>query len=134
MAPPKDRRVVFDIDGVICKKDSNLEYEEREPHPEVVEELQEYHEEGYYIILYTARNMNTHEGRIGRINADTAKTLLDWLEKHEIPHDEIHYQKPWCGNDGFYVDDKAIRPTELLENSPEEIREILADEDKTINS
>ena len=133
MAAPKDKRVVFDIDGVICKKNSDLEYKDREPHPKVVEALREYNENGYYIILYTARNMNTHEGRIGRIKADTAKTLLAWLEKHDIPHDEIHYQKPWCGHDGFYVDDKAIRPSELLKNSRKEIKEILEKEDEFIN-
>lgn len=134
MKPPVDKRVVFDIDGVICKKDDEREYSEREPHPEVVERLREYEEQGYYIVLYTARNMNTHEGRIGRINADTAKTLLAWLEEHDIPHDEIHYGKPWCGHEGFYVDDKAIRPSELLENSLDEIRAILDAEDEFINS
>jgi capsule biosynthesis phosphatase len=133
MSPPQDKRIVFDIDGVLCKKDAELDYEDREPHEELVEQLRKYHEMGYYIILYTARNMNTHEGRIGRINADTAKTLLTWLEKHEIPHDEIHYGKPWCGHDGFYVDDKAIRPTELLEHSHNEIQSLLEKEDEVIN-
>lgn len=130
---PSDKRIVFDIDGVICKKDDETEYAEREPHQDIVKQLREYSEDGYYIILYTARNMNTHEGRIGRINADTAKTLLEWLDEHEIPHDEIHYGKPWCGHDGFYVDDKAIRPTELLENTADEIESLLESEQKAIN-
>lgn len=133
MNPSVDKRVVFDIDGVICKKDADLDYADREPHPEVVERLREYAEQDYYIVLYTARNMNTHEGRIGRINADTAKTLLGWLEEHDIPHDEIHYGKPWCGHEGFYVDDKAIRPSELLNNTEEEVRDILDAEDRFIN-
>jgi len=132
--PPKNKRVVFDIDGVICKKDENLDYRDRAPHTEIVNRLREYNENGYYIILYTARNMNTHEGRIGRINADTAKTLLQWLEEHDIPHDEIHYGKPWCGNEGFYVDDKAVRPSELLRNSPSEIRELLEEEHEYIHT
>lgn len=134
MAPPKDKRVVFDIDGVLAKKNSELDYKDRVPHSGIVKKLKEYDRNGYYIILYTARNMNTHEGRIGKINADTAKTLLSWLEEHEIPHDEIHYGKPWCGHDGFYVDDKAIRPSELLRNSPESIRSLLEGERKFIHS
>lgn len=134
MTPQKDKRIVFDIDGVIAKKDADLEYADREPHPEVLETLREYHDRGYYIMLYTARNMNTHEGRIGKINADTAKTLLEWLGEHDVPHDEIHYGKPWCGHEGFYVDDKAIRPSELLNNSEDEIREILRSEDEFIHS
>lgn len=134
MAPPKDKRVVFDIDGVLCKKDGDLDYADRIPHPGVLEKLRAYDKEGYYIILYTARNMNTHDGRIGRINADTAKTLLQWLEEYEIPHDEIHYGKPWCGHEGFYVDDNAIRPSELLKKSSEEIQELLQEEQEFINS
>jgi capsule biosynthesis phosphatase len=134
VSPPKDKRVVFDIDGVICKKEPDLDYVDRVPHPEVVEARHEYNDLGYYIILYTARNMNTHEGRLGKINADTAKTLLQWLDKHDIPHDEIYYGKPWCGHEGFYVDDKAIRPSELLNNTPEELRELLDKENEYIHS
>jgi len=134
MIPPEDKRIVFDIDGVICKKDADLDYSDRVPSQEVVEELREYHERGYYIILYTARNMNTHNGRIGKINADTAKTLLQWLDEHDIPHDEIHYQKPWCGNEGFYVDDRAVRPSELVDYTTDEINELLKEEAERINS
>jgi capsule biosynthesis phosphatase len=134
MTPPDGKRVVFDIDGVIAKKNDNFDYADRNPHPEVVERLREYDRNGYYIILYTARNMNTHEGRIGKINADTAKTLMKWLEDHEIPHDEIYYGKPWCGHEGFYVDDKAIRPSEFLEKDAEQIRKLLREEYKYVHS
>jgi capsule biosynthesis phosphatase len=134
MTPPDGKRVVFDIDGVIAKKNDNLDYANRNPHPEIVSRLREFQRNGYYIILYTARNMNTHEGRIGKINADTAKTLLQWLEEYEIPHDEIHYGKPWCGHEGFYVDDKAIRPSELLDNTSDEIKALLEKEEERINS
>lgn len=134
MSPPTDKRVVFDIDGVLCKKDEHKDYADRIPHPGMVEQLQDYYEEGYYIILYTARNMNTHQGRIGKINANTAKTLLQWLDEHNIPHDEIYYGKPWCGHDGFYVDDKAIRPSELANNTTSEIQDILDKEFEYIHS
>jgi capsule biosynthesis phosphatase len=56
--------------------------------------------------------------------------LLDWLEEHEIPYDEIHYGKPWCGHEGFYVDDKAIRPSEFLSMDHEEIREVVTEEER----
>jgi len=133
MNPQTDKKVVFDIDGVLCQKTEGVDYADREPNEAVLERLREYEANGYYIILHTARNMNTHEGRIGRINADTAKTLLAWLEKHEVPHDEIHYGKPWCGSEGFYVDDKAVRPTELLEHSHEELLDLLAAEADAIH-
>jgi capsule biosynthesis phosphatase len=51
--------------------------------------------------------------------------LVDWLKRHEVPFDEIHVGKPWCGFDGFYVDDKAIRPTEFLSLTYDEIRALI---------
>ena len=54
--------------------------------------------------------------------------MFEWLEKHDIPYDEIHFGKPWCGVNGFYIDDKAVRPKEFLENSYEEILKLIGEE------
>jgi len=59
--------------------------------------------------------MNTYSGNVGQIVKNTGKVLFEWLEKHDIPYDEIHFGKPWCGVNGFYIDDKAVRPKEFLE-------------------
>ena len=124
MDVPEDKRIVVDVDGVIAKKE-NKDYSEIEPVDKIVDKLREYEEEGFYIILNTARNMRTFEGRIGKINAETAPTLIKWLDKHDVPYDEIHYGKPWCGHKGFYIDDNAIRPDEFLQKSKKEIKDIL---------
>ena len=120
----------MDIDGVLARKDSGKDYSERAVDESVLSRLEEYSEKGFYIILYTARNMRTHEGRIGKINAETAPTLLEWLDEKGVPYDEIHYGKPWCGHEGFYVDDKAVRPSEFEELSHEEIRELVEEEER----
>lgn len=125
----KEKRIVMDIDGVLAKKDDG-EYSDKEVDEDILERLNQYSNKGFYIILYTARNMNTHDGRIGKINAETAPVLLDWLEEKDVPYDEIHYGKPWCGHKGFYVDDKAIRPSEFENMSHEEIRELVEDEER----
>ena len=83
--------------------------------------LRRYREQGFYIIVSTARNMRTYQNNVGKINAHTLPVLLDWLAKHEIPFDEVHVAKPWCGFDGFYVDDKSIRPDEFVNKSYDEI-------------
>ena len=54
------------------------------------------------------------EKNIGRIMRHTAPVLVEWLARQEIPYDELHFGKPWCGHDGFYVDDRAIRPREFV--------------------
>jgi capsule biosynthesis phosphatase len=69
--------------------------------------------------------MRTYEGNIGMINANTLNDIFKWLDSYSIPYDEVHVGKPWCGFDGFYVDDKTIRPQEFLNLSYDEITELL---------
>ena len=120
----EDQVLVMDIDGTLCVNDRTVSYNELAPNDVVLDKLKEYKAKGFYVILYTSRNMRTHEGNIGRINAQTAKILLNWLDRYEVPYDEIHYGKPWCGRRGFYVDDKAIRPDEFAVLTYEEIQDI----------
>jgi len=58
--------------------------------------------------------MRTHEGSIGKINAFTLPIIVDWPGKNEIPYDDIYVGKPWGGTEGFYIDDRAIRPDEFV--------------------
>ena len=93
----------------------------------MVKKLRYYKENGAKIVLYTSRNMNSYQGNIGLINKHTAAVLSAWLEKWQIPYDEIVYGKVWPGHKGFYVDDRTIRPDEFLKYSPEELDQICAD-------
>ncbi|KAB1438220.1 capsular biosynthesis protein [Candidatus Galacturonibacter soehngenii] len=116
---------VFDIDGTICPiKKKTQEYIDLVPYENIVKKIREYKEGGAKITLFTSRNMNSYNGNIGMINANTAKVMLEWLDKWDIPYDEIIYGKPWPGHRGFYVDDRSIRPDEFLKYSEEELNEI----------
>ena len=116
---------VFDIDGTICPiKRSDERYEDLVPFPEMVERIRVYKKQGAKIVLLTSRNMNSYNGNIGLINVKTAPILLEWLKKWDIPYDEIVYGKPWPGHNGFYVDDRTIRPDEFLQKSVEELNAI----------
>lgn len=118
----KDLTLVFDIDGTLCPiKQKEERYEDLIPFESMIEKLKEYKQNGAKIVLFTSRNMNSYNGNIGEINAHTAKTLLAWLDKWEIPYDEIIYGKPWPGHRGFYVDDRTVRPSEFLKYSVEEL-------------
>lgn len=115
----------FDIDGTLCPiKKKEEEYIALVPYKEMIDKLREYKEGGAKIVLFTSRNMNSYNGNIGLINANTAKVLLKWLDKWDIPYDEIIYGKPWPGHHGFYVDDRTIRPDEFLKYSVDELDEI----------
>lgn len=118
--------IVMDIDGTLCEiKSKEQSYLEVVPKYNILKKLKDMKEQGFYIILYTSRQMRTYEGNIGKINANTGKVLFQWLEKHNIPFDEIYFGKPWCGKKGFYVDDKAIRPSEFEKLSYDEILNLL---------
>lgn len=122
---------IFDIDGTICPiKAKEEKYEDLVPYSNIVEKMKEYKNGGAKIVLFTARNMNSYAGNIGMINANTAKILLAWLEKWNIPYDEIIYGKPWPGHFGFYVDDRSVRPDEFLKYSTEELDQICKDSRK----
>lgn len=118
--------IVIDLDGTLTIDDPEVAYEERLPRTDVIEKLRSFRSDGYRIIVNTARNMRTHAGNIGVINVQTLPVILRWLELHEVPFDEVIVGKPWCGFDGFYVDDRAIRPDEFVELDPAQIRRLIS--------
>ena len=121
----KDYTFIFDIDGTLCPiKTKDQEYADLVPYPEMLEKIRYYKENGAKIILFTSRNMNTYNGNLGLINKNTAPVLSEWLKKWDIPYDEIIYGKPWPGHNGFYVDDRTVRPDEFLSKTPQELNEI----------
>ncbi|WP_296598576.1 HAD hydrolase family protein [Phenylobacterium sp.] len=122
------KRLVFDLDGTLALDEPGLGYADRRPNLELVAKLREYRALGFEIVICSARNMRTHQNSIGKINALTLPVILAWLDRHEIPYDEVHVGKPWCGTEGFYVDDKAVRPSEFTSLSLEEIQALLARE------
>ena len=118
------KRLIFDLDDTLCTT-QNGDYANAQPITEVIEKLKEYYRQGFTIVINTSRNMRTFQGNIGAINKNTLPIIIDWLGRHDIPYDELYVGKPWCGFEGFYVDDKAIRPDELVKLSYAEICQLL---------
>jgi capsule biosynthesis phosphatase len=120
------KRLVFDLDGTLTHDDKDVGYAERRPNLAVVEKLRAYRADGFEIVICSARNMQTYAGQIGKINANTLPVILEWLDRHGIPYDELHIGKPWCGEEGFYVDDRAVRPSEFLALDHKDLQALLA--------
>lgn len=118
------KRLIFDLDDTLCRT-VNGDYRNAEPILEVIQTLRDYHANGFSIVINTSRNMRTHQGNVGKINKNTLPIIIDWLERHQVPYDELYVGKPWCGFEGFYIDDKAIRPDEFVNLSYEEICALL---------
>lgn len=126
------KRLIVDLDDTIS---ITLEgdYINSSPVVEVIRKLKEYKEQGFEIVINSSRNMRTYKSNLGKINIFTLPNIIDWLRKYNVPFDEVYVGKPWCGLDGFYIDDKAIRPSEFLKYSYEEIQDLLEQEKKNIN-
>ncbi|MBR1416476.1 MAG: capsular biosynthesis protein [Bacilli bacterium] len=125
--------LIFDIDSTICPaKKTNERYEDLIPYKKMIDKITMYKNKGYKIVLFTSRNMRTYEGDLDKILKYTKPILEKWLKKWNIPYDEVIYGKPWPGKDGFYIDDRAIRPKEFLENDLDDLAKI-CNIDKNLN-
>ena len=119
------KNLIIDLDGTITIDNKDKDYFEKDVNIKVVKKLYEYQKLGFKIVIFTARNMNTHKGDLKKISKYTLPVIQEWLTSNKIPHDEIIVGKPWCGFDGFYVDDKSIRPDEFSNLSYEHIKKLI---------
>ncbi|MBF0161705.1 MAG: capsular biosynthesis protein [Magnetococcales bacterium] len=100
-------RICLDLDGVLCAlKKEGENYADLLPLPGAVEKVTALKKSGHTIILHTARHMKTCEGNSGKVIARLGRITLEWLDRHGIPYDELHFGKPWAD---IYVDDNAWR-------------------------
>jgi capsule biosynthesis phosphatase len=100
-------RICIDLDGVICRlRRTGESYAELAPTPGAVEKLRSLRAAGHYVIIYTARHMKTCQGNVGQVIARQGAATLEWLARHGIEFDEIHFGKPHAD---VYLDDNALR-------------------------
>ncbi len=118
------KNIVIDLDGTLTI-DADTSYPDKPINIDVVNKLKEYKTLGFNITILTSRNMRTYEGNIGKMNIHTLPVIIEWLNRHDVPYDEIVLGKPWCGFEGFYVDDKSIRPSEFASLSYDQIKALL---------
>lgn len=99
-------RICIDIDGVVAelKRPGQL-YSEVNPIPGAAGAIRRLRGGGHYVILQTARHMQTCEGNEGLVLRRVGLVTLQWLEDHDIEYDEIYFGKP---NADAYIDDRAV--------------------------
>lgn len=88
----------FDIDGTICSSVKDGNYQEAEPFPDALAEINRLYEEGHKIIFMTARG--SVSGR--DLTLFTAEQLNAWGFKY---HELITNRKPHAD---VFIDDKGI--------------------------
>lgn len=97
-----EKCLVIDIDGVIFKQDRD-DWGSGIPINGVREWLESRHEEGWYILLFSARTWDDYNITIGQ------------LEEAGIPYDDIILGRP-CAKKTIYIDDKEIYAINMVRN------------------
>ena len=95
---------VFDIDGTICTKAVNFDYEGSKPIKKRIDIVNRLYKENHTIIFQTARGMgrfdNIQEKAIDKFYEMTKKQLSDWGVKYHM----LFLGKPGDGNAGSVMD------------------------------
>jgi capsule biosynthesis phosphatase len=99
-------RICLDIDGTLCEvRGHGDDYAAVRPLPQAAERIRALRAAGHYVILATARHMQTCNSNVGMVVARQGQTLIAWLDRHGIEYDELWFGKPHAD---VYVDDKAF--------------------------
>lgn len=125
------KKIVIDLDGTLTLDTPHTDYRDKPLNEAVYQQLLKYKQMGFTIVIFTSRNMNTYNGDVEKIQTNTLPIIIEWLQKHKVPYDEVVIGKTWCGTDGFYVDDRAIRPSEFVNLSYQEILELISNKDSS---
>ena len=126
----EEKSIIFDLDKTLCsKKKLNESYMDVKPIKPMINLLNKLHDEGYFIIIESARNMVTQCNDEGRVIQNIGEDTLRWLRENNVKYDSIKFGKSYGI---MYVDDKAIRPSELYKYNIDGIKKIIEEEDKFI--
>ena len=98
-------KYVIDIDGTICDKQENHDYDKSFPYHKRITKINQLYDEGNQIVYYTARGMGRNENNaalaIEQFYSLTEEQLKEWGAKYT----QLMLGKPSAD---VYVDDKGI--------------------------
>jgi capsule biosynthesis phosphatase len=108
------RWLVVDLDGTLTQDLPGVGYPAQPPVGPVVEAVRRAQAQGFRVRVLTARGMRTWEGDVAAVEREVRPGVQAWLGAQQVPHDAVTVGKPWCGPGGFYADDRALHPEELV--------------------
>jgi capsule biosynthesis phosphatase len=113
-----EKALVVDIDGTLCPiKREGESYDDMIPEPRMLARLKALHAEGWVIILHSARGMRSNDGNPGKIARNVTPACYAGSPPMTSPSTSCTSPSPGPGRQGFYIDDRAVRPREFVELS-----------------
>ena len=104
-------KYVFDIDGTICKKEKDANYEASKPLFERIDIVNFLYDSGNTIIMYTARGMGRHENDFQKVDKEFRAMTANQLKEWGVKHHHLFLGKP---NGDYYIDDKGIKDEDFF--------------------
>ena len=101
----KFKTICFDIDNVICKTNLTKDYSKSVPIKKNIKFINKAYNNGYYIILYTARYMGRCNGNLRKVNKLIKPLTLKQLENWKVKYHKIYFGKP---SFDLFIDDKSL--------------------------
>ena len=106
-------RYVFDLDGTICDKDKNDDYDNSYPFLERIRKINKLYDEGNYIVFHTARGMGRYNNNANLAIQEFYSLTKKQLEEWGVKYHELILGKP---SGDIYIDDKGIKDGEFFAN------------------
>jgi hypothetical protein len=104
---------VFDIDGTLCTKAVDFDYDASEPIQERIDVVNRLYDEGNKIIMQTARGMGRFDNNPQLAIQKFYAMTTDQLNKWGVKYHALFLGKP-AGD--IYVDDKGIKDEDFFRN------------------
>jgi len=105
----KPKIVAFDMDEVLCSRtleDGGVEkYYSCYPLKDMIDIVNECHEKGFHIIIYTARGMSIFKGNVARVYDNLYALTKNQLKEWGVKHHDLIMGKPHYD---ILIDDKVI--------------------------
>ena len=103
---------VFDIDGTICTKAIDFDYEGSTPIIERIKMINQLYDNGNIIIFQTARGMGRFENDAQKAIEAFYKMTEEQLKRWGVKYHQLFLGKP-AGD--IYIDDKGVRDVDFFE-------------------
>jgi histidinol phosphatase-like enzyme len=102
--PAKAKTVCFDIDGVLCTQTTG-DYENAKPRQEMIDLANRLYDEGYRVIVHTARYMGRCEN-----DAAKAKEMGEASTRTQLESWGLRFHDLYLGKPSFdvMIDDRAV--------------------------
>ena len=97
-------KYVIDIDGTICTME-NGNYAFAKPYMDRIQKINELHDAGHTIVLFTDRGMNRNRGNHTKAYEQFYNFTLDQINRWGVKFHELILGKP---SGDFYIDDKGM--------------------------